>query len=191
MVRKMTPQIEPELKELFADNLHVSTFVEHGRNCVRLKETRKNAGLREVTIMDLPNDSIVLNIEKFDQPKTLFKGKNGECRRCDYILALAKENRRFLLFIEMKSGRFNNAEVQQQFKGSECVMDYCEAVLDRFHSQNGLLKSYEKRFVIFYKPSLAKRPTQPFRKPAKNDSPEKALKYPSPQNPSINILLGI
>ena len=33
--------------------------------------------LREVTIMDLPTNSIVLNIEKFEQPKTLFKGKNG------------------------------------------------------------------------------------------------------------------
>lgn len=86
MVRKMTPQIEPALKELFADNLHVSTFVKHGRNCVRLKETAKNALLREVTIMDLPTDSIVLNIEKFEQPKTLFKGRNGECKRCDYIL---------------------------------------------------------------------------------------------------------
>ena len=36
-------QIEPLLEELFADNLYVSTFVEYGRNCVRLKETRKNA----------------------------------------------------------------------------------------------------------------------------------------------------
>lgn len=191
MVRTMTPQIEPALKEFFADKLYVSTFFAHGRNCVRLKETGKNALLREVTIMDLPADSIVLNIDNFEQPKALFRGKNGECRRCDYILALAKENRRFLLFIEMKSGQFKEGRVQQQFKGSECVMDYCDAVLDRFHSQNGLLKSYEKRFLIFYKPSLAKRPTQPFKMPAKNDSPERALKYPSPHNPSINILLGL
>jgi hypothetical protein len=191
VVRKMTPQIEPALKEFFADNLYMKPFDQHGRNCVRLKETRKNAMLREVTIMDLPNDSIVLKIDKFEQPKTLFKGKNGECKRCDYILALAKENRRFLLFIEMKSGRFNNAEVQQQFKGSECVMDYCDAVLERFHGHDDVFKKYEKRFVIFYKPNLAKRTTQPFRKPAQNDSPEKALKYPSPHNPSINILLGL
>lgn len=191
MAGTMTPQIEPALKELFATNLYVSTFVKHGRNCVRLKETGKNARLREVTIMDLPTDSIVLNIEKFEQPKTLFRGKNGECKRCDYILALAKENRRFLLFIEMKSGRFKESGVQQQFKGSECVMDYCNAVLERFHSQNGLFKSYEKRFVIFYKPSLAKRTTQPFKKSTKNDSPERALKYPSPHNPSIKTLLGL
>jgi len=187
----MMPQIDPLLKELFADKLYVSTFVEHGRNCVKLKETGKNARLREVTIIDLPSDSIVVKIDKFEQPKTLFKGKNGECKRCDYILALAKEKRRFLLFIEMKSGRLNNVEIQQQFKGSECVIDYCDAVLERFHGQDDVFKSYEKRFVIFYKPNLAKRTTQPFRKPAKNVSPEKALKYPSPQNPSINILLGI
>jgi len=187
----MMPQIDPLLKELFADKLYVSTFVEHGRNCVKLKETGKNARLREVTIIDLPSDSIVVKIDKFEQPKTLFKGKNGECRRCDYILALAKENRRFLLFIEMKSGRLNNVEIQQQFKGSECVIDYCDAVLERFHGQDDVFKSYEKRFVIFYKPNLAKRTTQPFRKPAKNVSPEKALKYPSPHNPSIKMLLGI
>ena len=191
MAGTMMPQIDPLLKELFADKLYVSTFVEHGRNCVKLKETGKNARLREVTIIDLPSDSIVVKIDKFEQPKTLFKGKNGECKRCDYILALAKEKRRFLLFIEMKSGRLNNAEVQQQFKGAECVIDYCDAVIDRFHSQKDVFKSYEKRFVIFYKPNLAKRTTQPFRKPAKNDSPEKALKYPSPHNPSIKMLLGI
>jgi hypothetical protein len=158
---------------------------------VKLKETRKNADLREVTIMDLPNNSIVLNIEKFEQPKTLFKGKMGECKRCDYILILTDNKQKILLFVEMKSGRFNKAEVQQQFKGAECVIDYCDAVLDRFHSQNGLFKSYEKRFVIFYKPSLAKRTTQPFKMPAKNDSSERALKYPSPHNPSINTLLGL
>ncbi len=185
------PQIEPALKELFAESLYVSTFLEYGRNCVRLKETRKNAGLRDVTIRDLPTNSIVLNIDKFAQPKTLFKGKMGECKRCDYILLLTGEKQKILLFVEMKSGRFNKAEVQQQFKGAECVIDYCEAVLERFHGQNGLLKSYEKRFVIFYKPSLAKRPTQPFARPVKNDSPETALKYPSPHNPSLKKLLGL
>ncbi|MGO8878218.1 MAG: hypothetical protein ACLPVO_08815 [Desulfomonilaceae bacterium] len=187
----MMSQIEPLLEELFAGNLYVSTFVEYGRNCVKLKETRKNADLREVTIMDLPNNSIVLNIEKFEQPKTLFKGKNGECKRCDYILLLTDEKQKILLFIEMKSGRFSNAGVQRQFKGAECVIDYCDAVLERFHGQNGLFKSYEKRFVIFYKPSLAKRTTQPFKTPTKNDSPERALKYPSPHNPSIKKLLRL
>jgi hypothetical protein len=78
---------------------------------VKLKETRKNAGLQEFTIMDLPNNSIVLNIEKFEQPKTLFEGKMGECKRCDYILALTEEKQKILLFIEMKSGRLNMAEI--------------------------------------------------------------------------------
>jgi hypothetical protein len=191
VVRKMTPQIEPTLKEFFSDNLYVSTFFEHGRNCVRLKETGKNARLREVTIMDLPTDSIVLNIEKFEQPKTLFRGKNGECKRCDYVLVLTEEKQKILIFVEMKSGRLNMAEIQRQFKGAECVIDYCDAVLNRFHAQDGLFKSYEKRFVIFYEASMAKCPTQPLRPTIKNDSPERALKYPSPQNPSINILLGI
>lgn len=184
-------QIEPLLEELFAANLYVSTFVEYGRNCVKLKETRKNASLREITIMDLPKNSIILNVEKFEQPKTLFKGKIGECKRCDYVLVLTEEKRKILLFIEMKSGRLNKSEVQQQFKGAECVIDYCDAVLDRFHAQDGLFKSYKKRFVIFYKPSIAKRTTQPFKTPTKNDSPERALKYPSPHNPSIKKLVGL
>jgi len=184
-------QIEPLLEELFAANLYMSTFVEYGRNCVKLKETRKNADLREVTIMDLPNNSIVLNIEKFEQPKTLFKGKMGECKRCDYILVLTEEKQKILLFIEMKSGRLNMAEIQRQFKGAECAIDYCDAVLNRFHAQDGFFKSYKKRFVIFYKPNLAKRTTQPFITSVKNDSPERALRYPSPHNPSIKKLLGL
>jgi len=67
---------------------------------VKLKETRKNAGLQEFTIMDLPNNSIVLNIEKFEQPKTLFEGKMGECKRCDYILALTEKNRKFFSLLK-------------------------------------------------------------------------------------------
>jgi hypothetical protein len=91
----------------------------------------------------------------------------------------------------MKSGRLNMAEIQRQFKGAECVIDYCDAVLNRFHGQHGLFKSYKKRFVIFYKPSMDKRTTQPFETPTTNDSPERALKYPSPHNPSIKKLLGL
>ncbi len=177
------------LLALLVDGLFGIISEKDGRRFARLQESGMEASLKRVDICDVPDGTLILNLDKYEQPKSLFKGKQGERQRCDYVLITALENQPFLIFIELKSKTLKNSEIERQFKGAECVMDYCDAALDRFHGQNGLLRQCQKRFVVFYRPHLAKQRTRPVIPSQKNDSPQRALKYPAPQNPSLKRLV--
>ncbi len=139
------------LRSLLVDDLFGEVSEKDGRRFIRLKETGANAKLKKVDIYDIPADSLLIKLDKYKQPKSLFKGENGERKRCDYVLATAIDDRPLLVFMEMKSTTVKDSEIQRQFKGAECVLDYCDAVLDRFHGHDGVLRQCEKRFVILYK----------------------------------------
>lgn len=179
------------LKEFFCDNIQddISLSPVNNRRFTRLREQGKEAKLKSVDLMDIPDDSIVLKMDTYQQPSTLFRGNKGENRRCDYVVITNIENRDVLLFIELKSSSLSNKEVQQQFMGAECAIDYCNSALKRFHKQDGYFDSFEKRFVVFYKGgSIAKTPTGT---KTNNNPPSSYLKYPNPHEPSIRKLIGV
>lgn len=178
------------LRTLLMDNLVEPVSQKNGRCFVRLRETGADARLKRVDILDIPEGSVLVKLDGVDQPKSLFKGKYGERQRCDYLLVTVVNNRPFLVFFEMKTRVVKDSEVARQFKGAECLVDYCNAALNRFHGQDNLLDQCEKRFVVFYKPSLAKQRTRPVFPGNANNSPESPLKYPSPQNPSLMALVN-
>lgn len=176
--------------DLLVDNMLGEFAQEHGRRFAQLKERGADAKMKTVRIFDVPDNSILVNLDRYDQPKTLFKNDRGQRKRCDYVLLTTFNNQLYMLFIEMKSSTAPKLEIQRQFKGAECVMDYCNAALNRFHDQNNLLNSFRKRFVVFYKPrSIAKRTTRPQCTTQLNDRPDRAFKYPSPHNPLIGCLV--
>ncbi len=179
------------LKKLVMNDLLVAVSHKHGRAFVRLKETGLDAKLKNVDIYDIHHDSIILKLDQAEQPKTLFKGENGERQRCDYVLVTIHDNKPLLVFIELKSKVVKDAEITRQFKGAECLIDYCNAALNRFHEQSNILSDCEKRFVVFYKPSIAKKRTRPTYPCPANKSPESHLKYPAPHNPSIKTLVSL
>lgn len=177
------------LRDLLMTNLFETVSHKHGHTFVRLKETGVDAKLKQIDIYDIHQDSIVLKLDQVDQPSTLFKGEKGERQRCDYVLVTIYNNNPFVVFIEIKSKVAKNAEITRQFKGAECLMDYCNSALNRFHDQHNVMLACEKRFVVFYKPSIAKRRTRPVNPCPANKSPESPLKYPAPHNPSLNALV--
>jgi len=176
------------LRALLVDEMFGVVSETDGRRFARLKESGAEARLKRVDIYDIPDGTVLLNLDMYNQPRSLFKGEQGERQRCDYVLITAMGNQPVLVFIELKSSALKNTEIERQFKGAECVMDYCDAALNRFHGQNGLLRQCQKRFVVFYRPRLAKQRTRPANLSRRNDSPERALKYPAPQNPSLRRL---
>ncbi len=178
-----------KLKALLADGLFGTISEKNGRRFARLKESGAGAKLKQVDIYDIPDQSLLINLDKYEQPKSLFKGKKGECQRCDYILLTKTGGHFLLLFIEMKSAKINNSEVERQFKGAECVMDYCDATLSRFYDGYRMLDKFEKRFVVFYRPRSPKHRTRLTSPSWNNNSPENPLKYPAPQNPSLKLLV--
>ena len=184
------------LNELFSDNLMGDFGKKNGRRFARLKETDKGAKLKRVDIFDVPKESMLIKLDSTEPPHSLFKNGKGKCRRCDYVLITQTKYKRIILFIEMKSAkRVPVREVKQQFRGAECVIDYCNATLKRFHDQTDFFGKYEKRFVVFYKPSISKKATRLPKKSGyvktskTNDKPEDMLKYHAPINPSLQSLI--
>lgn len=188
------------LKELFEHDIlgQISSSPVNNRRFTRLKELGIDARLKTVDLMDIPDDSVVLKMDTYQPPSTLFqghkgnlfRGHKGENKRCDYVVITSLDSRDILLFIEIKSSHFNDNEVQQQFMGAECAIDYCNAVLKRFYKRDGYFDSFDKRFVVFYKAgSISKTPTR-IESP-NNIFPSGYLKYPNPHEPSIRKLVGL
>jgi hypothetical protein len=178
------------LKNLLVNSLFRAVISEHGRYSVHLKENGKHAKLKHVDIYGVHKDSILLKLDDIQQMKSLFKGLNGERRRCDYVLITLLDEEPLLVFFELKSKVISRGDISRQFKGAMCLMDYCDSALHYFHeSQEHLLGQCEKYFVVFYRPSIAKQPTR-FRCPERvGTNPDDPLKYASPHCPSLRSLV--
>ena len=175
------------LKNLFNENLIGAVGKKLGRNFVQLREEDAGAKLRNITIFDVSTDSVLVNLDKSNPPNSLFKKSKGMRKRCDYVLVTTVNQEQYLLFIELKSGKISR-DVEKQFKGAECVIDYCSATLSRFHDAENLFEGYKKRFICFYKPSISKKSTRPKLR-MNHSTPDKMWKYPNPINPSIKQLV--
>jgi len=178
------------LRELLVNDLLGDIFQEHGVFSVRLKETGVEAKLKQVDLLGVPENSLLIKLDAYEQPVSLFNGNKGERKRCDYILFTLVNGKGYALFIELKSAKLKTSEYICQFKGAECVVDYCHAALKRFHDHDQLLAHFNKRFIVFYRPRIAKQRTRP-KMTSGNTSPEKALLYPAPHSPSLKFLLAL
>ena len=178
------------LRELLVADIHGEFVNDHGSHYARLRERAPGAKLRKVDIHGVPEDSILMKLDGYDQPASLFKDDKGQRQRCDYVLFTMVNGRGFALFIELKSAKVKKTEIIRQFQGAECVIDYCHAALKRFHNHDQLLNTFSKRFIVFYKPRVAKQRSRP-KLSADNTSPQKAMKYPNPYNPSLKSLLAL
>lgn len=131
-----------------------------------LREDDSSAKLRRVDITNVPVDSMLIKMDdKATEPNTLFLEDAGQRMRCDYLL-ITKTNsgRKILLFIEIKSNTVDSEKVIQKFHASECLLDYIESMLGRFHHCHEIFNRYEKRFVLFQTRNLPKKATRPARR---------------------------
>lgn len=177
------------LRELLVPDMLGEIVSEGDARYARLQELSPDAKLKRVDIKGVPAGSLLLKLDSYEPPVSLFRGDRGQRKRCDYVLFTVLDGSGYALFIELKSATLKRAQYIAQFKGAECAIDYCHAVLKRFYSHDRLLSSFSKRFVVFYKPRLAKKPTRPG-PAAGNISPEKALLYSTP-SPSLKALLAL
>ena len=179
------------LRDLLVDKLtNTPVQTKHGRGCITLKESGADAKLKKVDLYDVSEDSLVIKLDRADPPKSLFKSDKGVRRRCDYVVITRMSDVYFMIFIEMKSKRQPRKEIEEKFLGSECIVDYCDATLRRFFSEDAYFRKVKRRFVLFYKPPLAKRRTRPSKASLRNDTVARVLKYASPVNPSVKELIG-
>ena len=140
------------LRELLVPDILGEIVEDHGVHCAMLRERSSGAKLKKVNINGVPRESILIKLDKYDQPLSLFNDDKGQRQRCDYVLFSVLNGKGFVLFIELKSKKTKKSEFIRQFKGAECVMDYCHSTLTRFHNHDQLLNNFSKRFIVFYKP---------------------------------------
>lgn len=94
---------------------------EYGKHFVTLREPQ--APDSQVTVRHLPADTIAIKVDAFSSPDAIFNGKNGECKRADYVLI--SPERRTIVYIEIKRTRDCFEDIVKQLKGAQCFMNYC------------------------------------------------------------------
>jgi hypothetical protein len=125
------------MKDLLVGEILVPLRKEHGKCFAQLKEDAPDSKLRTVRIFDVSPGSILINLDKYQQPRTLLRNEKGQRQRCDYVLLTTWQKQPLMLFVEMKSKVAKDPGIQKQFKGAECVMDYCNVTGDLKVPWNG------------------------------------------------------
>ena len=165
------------LDTLLKDNAKVNC----DEKAVKLVEPK--APDSKIIIGQIPKNAVLIKCDEFEAPTRIFKGGNGECKRCDYIFLFPYQNNKYALFIEMKRGNPSNKNaIIQQLIGGRCFLDYCDSILKHFHKIKKPLNDYKSRYVCFTRTQIDKKPIKQRRRKARlttHMSPEKFLKISS------------
>ncbi|MEI6520467.1 MAG: hypothetical protein WCO98_10605, partial [bacterium] len=132
--------------------------------------------------------AVLLSLDGVDT-QTLFKGGNGQNKRCDYLLITGD----ILYFIEMKtSSRAPEKyydECIQKFNAIECITDYIDSVLVKFYGKVKIFNPLLKCYTLLYKatPIDKQLTSQKPKAEPMNNTPEMMLTLPVENNSTIDI----
>ena len=179
------------LKKMIQPTAIVPLESEYQKKVVELIEPSANY---TVTIYGMPDDDevIVIKVDAFSAPTTVFQGSRGECKRADFVIIADTDKEKIILCIEMKRGTntSKNKEIIQQLKGAQCFVAYCQAIGQSFWEKQNFLNDYKYRFVSIKNIKIAKKQTRLRSETDIHDSPEKMLKISSPNYLQFNHLIG-
>jgi len=130
----------------------------YGKSKVILTETHLSN--YSVTINGMPDDDqvIVIKSDSFVEPKAVFQGSKGECKRADFVIIANTDRKKVIFCIELKSGNPDSKEIIQQLKGAYCFTIYCREIGKIFWEETDFLKDYEYRFISITKILQIKKP---------------------------------
>ena len=176
------------LRQMIKANATVPLTANHGKHAVTLVEPQ-DPGV-SVTISGLPPDSLVIKVDAFRSPDTVFQGSNGECKRPDYAIIADHENKKRVLLIEMKRNKDSLKEITAQLSGGACFIRYCQDIGRMFFKERDFLNGFQYRYISIGHLSIGKRPTKFEKNPGRHDSPDKPLKISWPRTLYFNQLAG-
>lgn len=159
--------------------LRPGRLVEIDAGEVLLRENDASANLHTVCLEGIRDVALVLRMDGTEAQKLLISAR-GENRRCDYIMFLHRRGSNFIIFIELKTsyGEANPDKLLMKYRGTDCILAYCESIIDSFYERPDSLRNYQKRYVCMYrKPSIHKRPTR-ISDRVLNDEPDHPLLLP-------------
>lgn len=174
------------LSELLCESAMVPLENEYGKTIIKLQEVGVEGSV--AYIRNIPPDAIVIKADDFPVPKTFFKGDKGERKRADFIII--SEEKKVILYVELKAGEKDASHIVKQLKGASCVLAYCKEIGKQFWNQDTFLDDYAHRFVGMVNLSISKKPSRHKPKP-RHDSPESFLKISSPHHLQFNELTAL
>jgi len=145
-----------------------------------------------VIIANIPEETVVIKVDAFKSPDSIFKGSHGECKRADYAIITCKDEKQVIIHIEMKRTKDDAKTITQQLSGSKCFLVYCHEIGKSFWNKRGFLQDFQQRFVSIGHISVPKKKTRLERPSGIHDSPDKMLKIDWPgKSIQFNLIAGI
>ena len=162
------------LQEMLSRDSKVPLQRAHDKSSVELKDEVSGG---TATIIGMPQDSIVIRAEDFENPLTIFDGSKGECKRADFVIVSSEDTKKWIVCIETKTRKSKaEAHIKAQLKGAQCFISYCRCIGRVFWESSAFLDGYEYRFVSIGHTNVHKRNMQPSRPSTWHSSPENFLK---------------
>ena len=108
------------LNDMIMDSAKVDIEHKSGSNkaSVTLKEPQSPAS--KVEIFGLPHNAIVIKVDAFKSPDTILTETRGQRKRSDYIIVANENNKKSILYIEIKTTKGKEKDIIMQLKGSVC-----------------------------------------------------------------------
>ncbi|HIK12481.1 MAG TPA: hypothetical protein IGS52_19855 [Oscillatoriaceae cyanobacterium M33_DOE_052] len=179
------------LKEMINQSATVPLLDKYGKKQVILREPAP--ANYAVTIYGMPNDDdvIIIKADAFISNKAFFQGKQGECKRADFVIIADTGQKKVIVCLEMKWGKGGTeAEIIHQLKGAQCLVTYCREIGRSFWNLPNFMKDYVYRFVSIRDISIAKKPTRSPSNTPTHDRPDKMLKISSPHHLTFDSLIS-
>lgn len=171
------------LQRLFHNNAKIPIEQDvYSVNKVVLSESQAQDS--SIEIRNIPSDALVINLDSAFSNDNLFAGSQGECKRADYLIF--SEQKKKILFIEMKRTSAKLKDIEKQLRGSLCALEYMQAIAREFFHENSFLATYEHRFISIYHTSIANRKTVIEKIGGSHNKPDAPLKLSWAQTVQYN-----
>ena len=148
------------LQEMLSDGAQVPLQQTAGKLSVMLKDKE---GKTNVEIANLPNESIVFKSDYF-KPPNIFRGSKGERRRADFVIVSSGEIGNWIICIETQKRAGKDPEyVEQQLRGTQGLIGYCQCIGKSFWQSAAFLDGYEYRYVSIVNINIDKQSTRAYK----------------------------
>lgn len=160
------------LKAMIKNTAQIAVQDHYSRKKVILNEHDTVGSILE--IHNVPADSIIIDVDASLDIRNLINTTNGACKRADYLII--SQEKKLVLFIEMKKGNPKTSDIIKQLKGTLCVFKYCQAIASEFFDTVDFLADYKMRFVAFKNVNLTKQKTKIDKAMSSHDTPETLMR---------------
>jgi hypothetical protein len=147
---------------------------DHYRDKKKVVLTEHGTTDSSLELHNVPADAIVIDVDANFSNSDLFANSAGECKRADYLII--SQEKKLVLFIEMKKGPSPTSDIIKQLIGSRCAFEYCQSIAREFFDEADFLVDYRLRFVAFKHVNLEKKKTKIDKSTATHDTPERLMR---------------